>query len=563
MGCIGKTCAGITAVIGIVAIIFGANLGWTLGPWIVKTMVHLQLDLTDVNSDGYKNFIVPPVTPRMKFYFFEVENYKELIDGTAPGGIPDLREVGPYTFMENREKSNLSWSEDMKYLNFGQYKFYTFLPEESCDGCTEEDEVRILNMPAASGIAKILNTVPSFAPYIFQAMNELFNDPDNEYHDELFKKVVVADFLFRGYKDGVVKYLMEGPSVDTLIRPRLPDVFRENGFALFNGKVNSSEKECYNVSSSEAGWDEHTMINMWGFDKDSLVSDLSDIQAKSYLGNKNISRWWPYSDEFGREKENSTCNIIKGTDGAQFPPYDTEDPVWIFNTVPCRSLYFEKIRNVEVEGIKTQEYGVPLEGANVNRSENVCTCEPLSIEVKKLVDGEESCVKRTADEKTLDLTGCNTGEWPCYDGVMDITNCQGSPFFLSYPHFYLADKKREEFNGLEPDVEKHRTYLNVEPYTGMTVDIHNRIQLNTVLYNWESLGITGDFDVLKKLNFFSTFPFLWLDLTASITNAPDQVDKLKSELVLPLLLLEVFAWVIIGIGIALTVLGVVIFFCKN
>ena len=56
---------------------------------------------------------------------------------------------------------------------------------------------------------------------------------------------------------------------------------RDNGFALFNGKVNTSEKECYQVSSSEAGWDRHTVLNMWGMDIDNLVPDLSSASKRS------------------------------------------------------------------------------------------------------------------------------------------------------------------------------------------------------------------------------------------------------------------------------------------
>ena len=48
---------------------------------------------------------------------------------------------------------------------------------------------------------------------------------------------------------------------------------------------------------------------------------------------------------------------------------------------------------------------------------------------------------------------------------------------MSYPHFYLADSQREMFEGLEPVVEDHRTYFDVEPNTGMTLKIHTRIQV--------------------------------------------------------------------------------------
>ena len=110
----------------------------------------------------------------------------------------------------------------------------------------------------------------------------------------------------------------------------------------------------------------------------------------------------------------------------------------------------------------------------------------------------ESCVKLTEDDTTLDLSDCQTSEWKCYDGVQDISNvsfylfyffyslsislyyhkqCQGAPTYMSYPHFYLADEQRAMFDGLEPVVEDHRTFLDVEPYTGMTLKIHTRIQV--------------------------------------------------------------------------------------
>ena len=76
----------------------------------------------------------------MKFYFFEVLNYDKLIDGTAEGGRPLLKEKGPYTYREDREKKELNWTDSKEYLAFGQYKSYTFLPNESCEGCSPTDE---------------------------------------------------------------------------------------------------------------------------------------------------------------------------------------------------------------------------------------------------------------------------------------------------------------------------------------------------------------------------------------------------------------------------------------
>ncbi len=53
--------------------------------------------------------------------------------------------------------------------------------------------VRILNMPAASFIAKLSTMSKYLAPGILAVVNEFFNGGG----DELFKKVVVDNFLFR------------------------------------------------------------------------------------------------------------------------------------------------------------------------------------------------------------------------------------------------------------------------------------------------------------------------------------------------------------------------------
>ena len=56
------------------------------------------------------------------------------------------------------------------------------------------------------------------------------------------------------------------------------------------------------------------------------------------------------------------------------------------------------------------EYIVPSDGANVNNSVNVCTCESLSLYIKDngvTIDNTgTSCVKRGLDSDTLDLTEC-------------------------------------------------------------------------------------------------------------------------------------------------------------
>ena len=128
-----------------------------------------------------------------------------------------------------------------------------------------------------------------------------------------------------------------------------------------------------------------------------------DLDAHSIEGEQMGVGWWPYCDANGNVKENSTCNALRGTDGAQFPPgVKKDDTLWVFNTLHCRSLYFNFEKKDKIEGIPILEFGVPLEGGNINRKENVCTCRELSEAVADMIEGEESCVKPSDDPEAFD-----------------------------------------------------------------------------------------------------------------------------------------------------------------
>lgn len=51
------------------------------------------------------------------------------------------------------------------------------------------------------------------------------------------------------------------------------------------------------------------------------------------------------------------------------------------------------------------------------------------------------------------------------DGLLDISRCKkGAPIVLSAPHFFKGDYKlREDVRGLEPEKQKHETFLEIEP----------------------------------------------------------------------------------------------------
>jgi len=527
-------------ILGVVLVVGGVLTGWVIRPMVL----HGKLDLNDENSEGFEYFVVPPVDVIMKFYFMEVTNGEDVLEGKAK---PILSERGPYTFREGKEKKNLTRPSD-QFLNFGQYINYTFVPELSCADCTRDDEVTILNMPLIGLVGTFIDKGLAGGTGI-DKLNEKLEDGTIKQDDAaVFFKAKVGEFLF----DGISNSLVDWVSSYGLTKNRLPPVFKDGKFALFNGKVNTAENECYQVETGAESWDRHTMITKYGRDLNSLEDSLAKMKTLSTTGT-SLGFWWSGKDSYGNGGNMTSCNQIKGTDGQQFPPgVNKKEKLWIFNTAPCRSIYLDFQQDSKVEGINTYRYVVPLDGANVNKTDNFCACLELSDCVECNSNVTENCFRRSEeDPDTLDISRCNVEN--CHDGLQDISVCQGAPTFLSFPHFYLSPDQQDKFEGLEPDLAQHETYLNVEPNTGMTVKLHSRIQINTPLMSQDDLfGHT--LDVLKQVKAVTAFPILWLDQGADIEDDPDMVEHLKSQLLL-VKVADILKWVLIGLGIAATLGG--------
>ena len=215
-------------------------------------------------------------------------------------------ERGPYVFNEEREKRDMSWygkdekgTEDTtngsrQFVKFGRYKKYVFNPDMSCEGCTEEDEVTIANMPLLGLIGKI-NRMGDFSGGL--AMDKIIDAYDETDlpgsfegmgFDGIFFKQKVIDFVFKGIKMGTTGWMLgehgDGTQHDVLfITARLPmTVFdKDNGFALFNHRNDTMENEWYEVETEEESWDRYNVITKWGqknhdhkFSENNLMGDL-------------------------------------------------------------------------------------------------------------------------------------------------------------------------------------------------------------------------------------------------------------------------------------------------
>jgi hypothetical protein len=79
-------------------------------------------------------------------------------------------------------------------------------------------------------------------------------------------------------------------------------------------------------------------------------------------------------------------------------------------------------------------------------------------------------------------------------GVFNASSCKfGSPAFVSFPHFYLADKSYiDVIDGMKPDKENHEFSIAMEPRTGIPLSIRAQMQINLYLEPYKGFKAFAD-----------------------------------------------------------------------
>ena len=143
------------------------------------------------------------------------------------------------------------------------------------------------------------------------------------------------------------------------------------------------------------------------------LKNIKDVGKVVEVDNKlNISVW-----------DDEKCDTFQGTDGTVFAPYFDEsgkDDVIAYNPSICRNVAMKFEKKGKHFGIKTLTYRTGVGVDAENNPNDKCYCEPPN-----------DCMKR---------------------GVYDLYRCIDAPFYISNPHFYVADPSYLSMvDGLKPD----------------------------------------------------------------------------------------------------------------
>lgn len=127
---------GLSALICLFAIALG--IAW---PLRVDSAIKKQFVLQP-GTEIYDSWLSPPVDTHLELYLWNWTNAEE--DYTLAGYKPSLEQLGPYTFREIHERSNVSWHDEDFSVTYYQKRIWHYEPQLS-RGDLENDIVVTIN----------------------------------------------------------------------------------------------------------------------------------------------------------------------------------------------------------------------------------------------------------------------------------------------------------------------------------------------------------------------------------------------------------------------------------
>lgn len=252
-------------------------------------------------------------------------------------------------------------------------------------------------------------------------------------------------------------------------------------------------------------------------------SETYDGNFTMFTGSDDISKLGVlqlWNDEKTTGHFRNRCDDVQGTTGELWPPMkNVKSPLSVFATDICRPVTVKYDSEYERLGIKGHKWigDDSVFDNGVKYPEMKCYCTA----------SEESCP---------DLL----------PGVFNASSCKfGAPAFISYPHFYLADKTyRDAIDGMNPSKEEHEFTIAMEPTTGIPLSVKAQLQINLLMrsYPWTTLR-----DVPEVM-----MPMLWFRQVAELT--PELADQAKMAVMLPKFGMW-FAYALSGIGAILVLIS--------
>lgn len=282
---------------------FSAAIAFYIFPQVYRSQVNKMTNLVE-NSFLYPIWRDLPLPIYKRLYFFNITNAEDFVYN---GAAMQVEEVGPYVYIGNWTKEDITWSDEGT-VNYREVKTFHFSLEESAG--SEEDKIYTLNAPyiAASNVLK------DFGSTIRMTANSLLRS---------YKLVIyrsIKELAFEGYDD---------PLMDVSKYYKWNSPFSSGSFAWLYGH-NATDEGDFDVFTGETDHSRMNMIYKWN-------------------GFKDLNFW---KDKY--------CNMLNGTNAEFHPPIDQLKDGWyeytFFQPLVCRSITYHWSDVVYYKGVRTLKF---------------------------------------------------------------------------------------------------------------------------------------------------------------------------------------------------------------
>lgn len=427
-----EKCALSGCVLGIIFIIVGI-----ISAFIIKPFVNSKIVDNLVLMDGEKAFLGwkdPPVNPVMKVFFFNLTNEEAFMQGTEK---PRVDKIGPYVYVENIHKVNVSFGENGDTVTFSDNKTYFF--SSSLTNGSESDEIIMPNIPLFGAFRRMENDEPQ-AKSVFEW---LLNSYDYGKDKAPFLRLTVKEFLW-GYPSVLISMQYLATCND---RPN-DEYYKDEDDWGDMGWGDDDVNDCRVTPETQHKFGLYLGFNQTVMNKRTVMTGKGDISKKglitSFEGKSSLGSW-----------SEDQCNIIEGRDpGTLTVGLDKKEELNLYFTNMCRNIKFQYRKTVVNSGFEAYRFA-PIEEtfhSPQHYPENSCYCH------------SRVCLP---------------------SGVFDIgVGCKtGSPVYMSWPHFLHGDPMlRNGVDGLDtPNRDEDEFYFDIQPEWGTTLAAHAAFQFNVLV----------------------------------------------------------------------------------
>ncbi|CAF3768756.1 unnamed protein product [Rotaria sp. Silwood1] len=483
-------CASIVLILTSIAFLISGILLITFSDSLIKRTVKKECQLKQ-GTILYKIWRDNPVPLYISIYVFDLDNQVEFLNGAKP----HLIQRGPFVYREQRTKEDIRFYPNGT-ISYRESRNYTF--DRSKSIADETFSINTINVVYMTLINYLqTHNVPDLFRQIIGTILTIVEKP--------IMQRTIKEYLW-GYEDPIL----------SILKNRLPQLVMNDQISVFASVVNEAQYETILINNG-IGYDNN---------HNERINNLGKIERFNF--STSLSIW-----------SNKYANMINGTDSTLWHPDAKKDEtIYTFMNDICRSVYLKYNQtHKNLFDINTYQYIVSNDTfANISDNEGFCLNYTMGNQTQKL-----KCLP---------------------SGLFSLTPClhlSGSslsiplPIIASNPHFLATDRSvQDAVDGLIPDEMLHRSYMDIEPTTGIVMNGTRRMQFNINVVNDSKIGPLSHIHPL-------VYPMFWVNEHGEIDKP--NADMFHKKVSVPLTVLMILKYIFLAIGILLfiTVISLLVY----